>query len=191
MCGVEESSLGDVNLFTFRLNFTASFLWYWPTKNTFAKKDSVYSKEEKKQLIVDFWTGFSDYCFEHRYLNSWKKKWILHKTKVSNVHFKFDTGREGVQVILEIQHKSEKERLAMFERIEACKNMLEQGFEEGLIWDFLYQRDNGKQVCRIYTQLNGVDLHKQSQWQEMYDFMAKNMKQFEINFLEIRDILVE
>lgn len=151
----------------------------------------MYSKEEKKQLIINFWAGFSLYCTRMLYLRGRKKTWMLHRTKVSNVHLKFDPNRNGVRVVLEIQHKSEEKRLEMFERIEQYKSILEDGFESGLIWDFAYLKEEGNEVCLIYTELCGVDLYRQSQWETMYGFMAENMYLLENNFLEIRDLISE
>ena len=118
-----------------------------------------------------------------------RKKWLLHRTKVNNAHLKFEPGRSGVKVILELLHRSESKRLEMYEKIEQYKVILEQGFPEGLIWDYAYERESGQQVCRIYAELSGVDLHRQSQWEEMYTFMAEKMYQLENNFLEIRDLI--
>jgi hypothetical protein len=149
----------------------------------------VFSIEEKKALVTNFWSGFNLYCSRQRFLRGKKKNWLLHRTKVNNVHLKFDPGRTSVQVILEIQHKSESKRLEIYERIERYKNLLELGFDDELIWDFAFQRETGKEVCRIYTELKNVDINKQSQWEEMYEFMAQKMYVLESNFLEIRDLI--
>jgi len=114
---------------------------------------------------------------------------MLHKTKVPHVQLKFEPGRDGVQVILELLHRSENERLELYELIERCKVILEEGFDDGLIWDFAYVRDNGQEVCRIYTEQKGLDLHRQADCEELYTFMAKSMYQLEKNFLEIRELI--
>lgn len=149
----------------------------------------MYSKEETKQLAVNFWAGFSLYCNKLPYLNGKRKKWMLHQTGVNHVHFKFDPGRDGVQVILEILHRSEEQRLEVFEKLEQCKNIIEEGFENGLIWDFAFVRDNGQEVCRIYTELNGVDFHQIKYWETMFKFMAENMFRLENNFSEVRELI--
>lgn len=69
----------------------------------------------------------------------------------------------------------------MYERIETYKAVLEEGFEEGLIWDFVVVRETGQEVCRIYTLLEGVDIHRKSDWPKMH-FLQNN-------FLEIRDLI--
>jgi len=151
----------------------------------------MYTKEEKKELVRRFWASFDDYCNNIPLLAVKKRKWILHKTKISNVSLKFETGRENARVILEIGHRNEARRLMVYEIFEKYKVILEQDFPEGLIWDFAFTRDNGQPVCRIYSQLNNVDFHRQDQWPQIFDFFAKNMHLLENNFLEIRDIVTE
>ena len=151
----------------------------------------MYSKEEKKRLVQTFWDLFDKYCNSYSELKGRKKKWILYDTGVSRVDLKFDVGRQNARVILEINHRDEVRRLELYEKIEQYKAIIEQDFEEGLIWDFAFLRDNGQEVCRIYTQLDGVDLHRQNQWPEIYQFFAENMLKLERNFLEIRDLLIE
>lgn len=151
----------------------------------------MYSKEEKKQLIINFWLGFNLYCSRMQYLSEKRKKWLLHRTGVNNVQLKFEPGSDRVCVILEILHKNETVRLEMYEKIEQYKAILEDGFETPVIWDFAYVRELGQEVCRIYTELKNVNLYRQSDWEQMYHFMAENMFVMECNFIEIRDLLRE
>jgi hypothetical protein len=151
----------------------------------------VYSKDEIKQLNVSFWSGFSLYCSKQKYLKGKRRMWMLHKTKVNHVHFRFETGRENVQVMLEILHRNEDQRLEVYEKLEQCKGIMERGFPNGLIWDFAFIRENGQEVCRIYTEYNGVDMYNVGHWETMFKFMAENMFRLESNFLEIRDLLIQ
>lgn len=149
----------------------------------------MFSKEEKKQLIINFWNGFSMYCSRMPFLPKDEKNWLLHRTKVPNVHLKFDLLRNKVLVALEILHRDEAKRLDQFEKIEKYKIILEEGFENGLTWDYAYFRDSGQEVCRIYAYVEGLDYHKQSQWEDIYTFMAENMFRLQTNFIEIRDLI--
>lgn len=151
----------------------------------------MYSKAEKKALIVKFWAGFDEYCSGVAYLPATKKRWLLHRTDISQVALKFDAGRKSVAVILEVGHRNERRRLMVYELLEKYKLLLEQGFEDGLIWDFAYERENGEEVCRIYLEQEGLDMHRQKQWDDIYAFFAKNMHQLQQNFLDIRDLLKE
>ena len=152
----------------------------------------MYSREEIKQLRKDFWTMFGKRCEVHPQLMHKKRKWILHQTKISNVALKFEVGRKNAQVMIEITHRRETRRLEAFETIEKYKVLLEEGFEEGLTWDFCFMReDSYQEVCRIYHSLEGVDLHRQHQWPDIYNYFIEAMIKLESNFLEIRDLVKE
>ncbi len=150
----------------------------------------MYSKEEKKKLMVDFWELFKRRCAVHPDLQFKKKRFILHRTKIKGVALRFDIGRKDALIILELHNRSERLRLKAFEVLERYKVIIEEGFENGLTWEYYYQRtDSEQEVCRIYTTLENVDLHRQNQWPDIYNFFIENMMKLEENFLLVRDVL--
>jgi len=152
----------------------------------------MYSKEEIKQLRISFWEKFGQRCEIHPVLQFKKRKWILHRTKIKDIAFRFDVNRENALVILELGNRNENLRLRAFEFLERYKIVMEDGFEDGLIWEFFHEReDSDKEICRIYTKLDGVDFHRQNQWPDIYNFFIENMLRLEDNFMSIRDLLQE
>ncbi|HEY3390395.1 MAG TPA: DUF4268 domain-containing protein [Prolixibacteraceae bacterium] len=151
----------------------------------------MFTKEERKALMQRFWSQFDEFCDTVPDLAWRKKKWILHDTKISHIDLKFDIDRGFAMVALEINHKSENRRLRVYELVERYRILLEEGFSDGLTWDFCYLNDNNQEVCRIYTKLQGVDFHKISDWDNIHTFLAENMLLLQENFLEIQEALKE
>lgn len=152
----------------------------------------MYSKDETKKLHLSFWELFGKRCEVHPELKYRKRKWMLHRTKIKGVALRFEVSRKDANVILELSNRSENLRLKAYEFLEKYKVVLEDGFDEGLIWEFFHEReDSGKQVCRIYTQLENADFHRQNQWPDIFNFYIDNMLKLEKNFLEIKDLLDE
>ncbi|OUO03695.1 hypothetical protein B5F96_15160 [Parabacteroides johnsonii] len=151
----------------------------------------MYSKDELKNLKLEFWESFAAFCEVQPYLRGRKKIWTLYDTKVKGVELKFDATREGAFVILEVNHKGEEARLEMFERLTWYKDTLEMDFPEGLTWDICFVRDTGKQVARIYTSKSGIDFHRRQDWGEFFSFMASQMYLLERNFMSIAEYLRE
>lgn len=149
----------------------------------------MYTKDELKQLKKDFWEGFGIYCSNHPVLKKRKSKFMLYNTKMKGVELKFDATREGAFVILELNHKNEAERLGKFELFERYKILMEKDFPNGLVWDFAYARETGQEVCRIYSQKSGIDIHRRSDWMEFYRFMAEEMLKLERAFREVKDVI--
>ena len=125
----------------------------------------MYSKEELKNLKLEFWESFAAFCEVQPYLRGRKKIWTLYDTKVL--------------------------RLEMFERLTWYKETLEQDFPEGLIWDICFVRENGRQVARIYVAKEGLDLHRRAHWGDFFTFMASQMYLLERNFMGIAEYLRE
>ena len=151
----------------------------------------MYSKDELKNLKLEFWESFAAFCEVQPYLRGRKKIWTLYDTKVKGVELKFDATREGAFVILEVNHRGEEARLEMFERLTWYKDTLETDFPEGLTWDIRFVRDTGKQVARIYTSKSGIDFHRRQDWGEFFSFMASQMYLLERNFMSIAEYLRE
>ena len=151
----------------------------------------MYSKDELKNLKLEFWESFAAFCEVQPYLRGRKKTWVLYDTKVKGVELKFDATREGAFVILEVNHRSEEARLEMFERLTWYKDTLETDFPEGLTWDICFVHDTGKQVARIYTAKSGIDFHRRQDWGEFFSFMASQMYLLERNFMSIAEYLRE
>jgi hypothetical protein len=147
----------------------------------------MYSKEELKQLKKEFWAGFGTYCSHIPALKRRKSKFVLYNTKMKGVEMKFDATRDGAFVILEINLHDAKARLEKYEQFEQYKTIMEKQFPEGLIWDFAYIRECGTEVCRIYTQKKGIDLHRRIQWMEFYQFMSAEMLKLEKAFKFVKE----
>lgn len=152
----------------------------------------MYTQEEAKQIRLTFWETFGKRCRIHPELSQRRKNFILHRTKIPGIALRFEAGRENALVILELGQRNEDKRLKAYEILEKYKVVLEEGFDEGLIWEFYHKReDSNKEVCRIFTEITGVDIHRQSQWPDIYNFFIENMIRLEENFLQIRDLVKE
>lgn len=151
----------------------------------------MYTQEEAKRLRKQFWILFGKRCKAVPELQERKKKWMLYDTKITGLDLKFEVNRTSASVMIELNHRNENKRLDLFEKLQKYRPIIEDGFTDGLKWDFLYVRDSGEEICRIYTELEGVDIHRQKQWPDIFNFFIENMLQLENNFLDIRDALKE
>lgn len=151
----------------------------------------MLTKEERKTLNQLFWTQFDQFCDNIPELAERKKKWILHDTKIGHLDLKFDLSGNSAVVALEINHKSENRRLQVYEVLEKYRNLLGQGFKEGLSWDYCFVNENKQEICRIYTEKKGLNSYNTSDWISIHQFLSENMLQLQDNFIEIQEALKE
>lgn len=148
----------------------------------------MYSKEEEKQIKLDFWQKFADYCRSHPKLRRLKKPFVLHQTGINHVDLKFDVARTWLRVALEINHRNQDRRLDVYEYVESYKQILEQDLND-VIWSFSFIRENGQEVCRAYIERTDLDYYTPENWPEIFKYMAGNMLILQNNFFEIKDSL--
>lgn len=148
----------------------------------------MYSKEEKKELNLEFWRKLGNRTRKIPGQRGRAKVWIADRTGVKGVDLRFDVNRQRIIVALEINNKDENRRFKLYEKLEAAKKIFESEFGESLLWDFAYEKEHGEEVCRVYKQMEG-DFLTPEQWPAIFKFMIDNMCQMEKAFLEVQDYL--
>ncbi len=148
----------------------------------------MFSKEEAKQIRLEFWRKLDNRTRRLPGQGGRKKKWISKRTEIKGLDLRFDVDREKAIVALEINHNQEEKRLALYERLEACKKIFEDSFGKPLTWDYLYEKPTGKHVCRVYVEMD-ADLYGKEEWPQVSYFLIDNMMRMEKAFLEVKDFL--
>ncbi|WP_439182952.1 DUF4268 domain-containing protein [Carboxylicivirga taeanensis] len=150
----------------------------------------MFSKEEAKQIRQQFWHKLENRTRRLPGQKGKKIKWIFDETGIKGLDLRFDINRERAIVALEINHRSEERRLQLYEKLEACKGIFENEFGGPLAWDYLYTKDEGREVCRVYEELAPADLYQEEQWPVVMKFMIDRMIRLEKAFLEVKDFLL-
>ena len=141
----------------------------------------MFSKQEALQIKKDFWTGFAD---------AYPRKWLLHNTKIKDVTFKFFVDNKTAQVALEIEPKEDEKRTIYFEKVESLKAILLEEFLPDAVFERNYYLPNGKLISRIWVDIDkSVSVNNKNTWQEIYDFFAEKMTNFELFFYEYEDYI--
>ena len=148
----------------------------------------MYSREEARDLKKRFWDGLSAYAENDLSLRGRKHKFMLHNTRLKGVAMKFDATREGAYVILEIDHRSEEQQEKLYNHFVEYRHLLEGQFDEPLIWDTSYEKECGKRVIYIYCKREGLDIHRQEQWNDFYSFLVDNMVKLENGFRQVKEM---
>jgi|SRR5690554_474021 len=141
----------------------------------------MFSKEEALQIKKDFWIGFA---------RAYPRKWLLHNTKIKDVAFKFYVDNKKAQVALEIEPKDVEKRKIYYEKIVSLKNILENEYLKDVVFEQDYYLENGKVISRIWVDIDKkISINNRDSWQEIFDFFAENMSQFELFYYEYEDYI--
>ncbi len=135
----------------------------------------MFSKEESKKLIQEFWTRFGK-----EYLH----KWILYNTKIKELQLKFTFTTKLAQVSLDIVSQDEIIRAYYFEKLIALKTILQTDYFPKIEFDENYELPEGKTISRIYLQLDKVSIHNKRDWPGVSRFLHAKMLLLEDFFIE-------
>jgi len=151
----------------------------------------MYSKNELRQLKQEFWETFNRYTQYYSRELGEPIEWMMYKTKIKGLELKFEVENHWVKVILEINSKNEDRRLHYFAELEKYRSLIDEGFEEGLLWDDSVKLKEGKTVSQIYTINNSYYFHNKDHWKDLFHFMATNMYRLQTNLKELLPVLEE
>ncbi|MES2748092.1 MAG: DUF4268 domain-containing protein [Bacteroidota bacterium] len=140
----------------------------------------MYSKEESLKIKKEFWIQFAE---------AYPRKWLLYNTKIKDVTFKFYIDNKKAQVLLDIEPNETEKRMIYFEKIESLKTILIEEYLPEAILERNCYLDTGKVISRIWVEKGNVSLNNKANWNEIFDFFATTMEQFERFFYEYQDYI--
>lgn len=140
----------------------------------------MFTKEEALAIRKEFWIAFAE---------AYPRKWLLHKTKIKDFSFKFYADTKKVQVLLDIECRDEDKRKIYFEKIESLKTLLLENHLPEAIFERQHFLDTGKEISRIWVELDQVSIHKKTTWPTIFDFFHDQMSAFEIFFYEYEEYI--
>lgn len=135
----------------------------------------MFSKEESKKLIQEFWTSFG---------KEYPHKWILYNTKIKDLQLKFTFTTKFAQVSMDIVSQDEIIRAYYFEKLIALKTILKTEYLREAEFNENYELPEGKAISRVYLQLDNVSIHNKKDWPGVYLFLQAKMQLLEDFFLE-------
>ncbi|ASV28956.1 DUF4268 domain-containing protein [Maribacter cobaltidurans] len=139
----------------------------------------MFSKEESRKLREEFWISFG---------KSYPRKWIMYKTKIKGLSFKFHFDTKKAMVSIDVEGELEQ-RIQLWEKLESLKSILINEFLPNAIFEDCFILENQKEISRIYISLNDVSIHNKNTWLQTMQFLSKKMIKMEEFFINYKDIL--
>ena len=125
----------------------------------------MWSKEEAKELKINFWNGFKRYCSKHKIY----RKWVLTGVKIKSTQLKFYAD----------------------ECFQSYRKLMAADCGEDLHWDEDYLGMGERPLSVIYFELKDVNLYHPADWDKIYAFFAEKMPLLEQAYWEYRDLINE
>ena len=135
----------------------------------------MFSASDAKQLRHEFWISFG---------KSFPRDWILYKTKVKGLSFKFNFDTKTAYVALIIDMSSDKQD-QYWQRLLSHQAILKKDFLPSIKFNQTLQVSDDKYVSAAYVEIDKpVSIHNKSSWQVSMEFLNHSMIVFE-NFYDL------
>jgi hypothetical protein len=135
----------------------------------------MYTKAEASAVKQKFWTSFGKYMQPVPSASSEKVNWINYKTGIKGIYFKMDANKDFVYISIEIFLP---DKALEHQYYQTFRNLAKQ-FEEvvGIDWETKENHitNDYKSVSIIYTELQNVNIFKESDWPTIIEFLKKNI----------------
>jgi len=131
----------------------------------------MYSKEEASKLRQQFWITFGKYMKPIPSAEGLEINWVNYKTGVKNIFFRMNAEQKFAVISIDITHPDQETRMLYFEQFKAFKILFNEALNEEWTWETETVNDFGAPLSRISTELNGVSIFNQNDWQALISFL--------------------
>lgn len=131
----------------------------------------MFSKEEKQQNKLEFWSRLKDQMAKMKNPHGSKVNWMHYNTGINHLYFRMEADEHAVRLCIDLQFPDPGIREVFWDQFQEFKDMLDGIFKNTLIWDKEYEHLNGKDISRIYLEKDGVNINNRSDWDKMHLFL--------------------
>jgi hypothetical protein len=149
----------------------------------------MLSKNEIKQLRLQFWSEFDEYSVRKKKRLRKPLKWIMNNTGIKQFKLKFRFDEENATVGMDVETRNLDKRIEVFGKLGRLKTIMESALGQPLIWELEHTLPTGKSISCAYLELKNVNIYRKEDWSVVMDFFYKNMLILEKVYTEYKDYL--
>jgi hypothetical protein len=131
----------------------------------------MFSKEEAKQLRIDFWTAFGVYMRQHMPLADTNKKWVNYNTGVKGIFFRLDAEAKFVRASVTLEQADPGIRALFYAQWEELRAYLAAESQAEWTWEPEDHLPDGRCISRISRRQDGLSLYNRADWAAMFQFL--------------------
>jgi hypothetical protein len=135
----------------------------------------MYTKAEASAIKQKFWTSFGKYMQPVPSASGEKVNWINYKTGIKGIYFKMDANKDFAYVSIEIFLPDKKLEDLYYQTFRTFTKQFEEVVGVGWEMNKGFLTNDHKYVSIIYTELQNVNIFKESDWPSIIGFLKKNI----------------
>lgn len=149
----------------------------------------MFSKEEKKEINIEFWNGFKNHMNNYRSTNGRKINWLNYPSDIKTIFIRLEVDSKYARLCFDIQPKDDSIREILWEQMTELKQVMENITQVKAEWIQNYNYLD-KTISRIVWENNAYNLYNSNDKILIYNFLKERLIKFDEFYQEYKDILV-
>ena len=150
----------------------------------------MYSKDEKKEMKLSFWTELNDQLTEAGKAKGRNMEWMNYPTQIKRFFFRMEADEKSARMCIDMQFVTKGIREIYFLQLQEFENKLKDVFTTEVIFNGDYEHWNGKTISRVYCELNDVNILNAEDRPKMQQFLLENFLKLDAFWEEFNAIFI-
>lgn len=147
----------------------------------------MLSKEEAKELRVEFWERLQSQMEKIRNPHGTKVNWMSYNTGIKHLYFRMEADEDGARLCIDLQFPDTGIREIYYQQFQEFQNILDNTFK-GLEWLEEWEHWNGKVISRLMVKKGKCKLQNRNDWDKMHLFLKLNFTKLDEFWTEFGEV---
>lgn len=135
----------------------------------------MFSKEENKQIKVDFYTQLGKKMKMNIPLSGEKVKWMNFRTGIKDIYIKVEITKRQAFALIEFKHQEDSIRELFYDQLEEFKVILNSTMPSEGVWFREFFNDYGDPYSKVEWVLEDVSIFKKETWETAHNFLSEHL----------------
>jgi hypothetical protein len=150
----------------------------------------MFSKEEKREMNVDFWNGFKSYMKNHKSSALPRVNWLSYPTNLKHTFVRLHCDEKSSALFYDIQFKDKEIRALFWDQLLELKALFNSQESYSSQWHEHFETEDGLHISRIQWTSSDWSLYQQKDWKKIYRFFKERLLEFDLFYQEYKEILI-
>ena len=150
----------------------------------------MFSKEEKREMNIEFWNGFKQYMKSYKSSALPRVNWLSYPTNLKHTYLRLHCDDKCCALFYDIQFKDKEIKALFWEQLQELKPLFTKNESYTSTWHQYFETENGLNISRIEWATYEWSFSRKKDWRKIYRFLKDRLIEFDAVYQEYKEILI-
>ena len=150
----------------------------------------MFSKEEKRELNIEFWNGFKQYMKSYKSSGLPRLNWLSYPTNLKHTYLRLHCDDKYCALFYDVQFKDKEIKALFWEQLQELKPLFTKQESFSSKWHQDFETEDGLHISRIELVSHEWSLSRKKDWRKIYRFLKDRLIEFDAVYQEYKEILI-